>query len=243
MFNQVNEVGRTYFWRVFQLVDPWGRVKKQSRFCHLKQFFVSKTITTALCAALVVSSVLHAEEPNYSYITAGVGYSRLSDSPDAKYVSFSSSYEIADPFHLYCGGSISSLGEDDAFDDINVHATTRGGGAGAGVKFNIIDGYAVHIRGGYIVAERRIKLGNSDIELTESDNGLALEIGSRTVLTNEWQFEASVTYAEIRDIDSHSFLAAIERWVNDETTVRLGMSIDDDSNKSVELSFRYYFGN
>ena len=201
-----------------------------------------KNIVAAVFAGLAVSSMLHAEEPNYSYITAGVGYSSLSDSPDATSALFSSSYEVADPFHLYCSGSISSLSEDGAFEDLNVRATTRGGSTGAGFKFNLVEGYAIQIRGGFIFAERRIKLGNSDIELTETDSGLALEIGSRSVLSNNWQFEASVSYSEIGEIQSQSFLAALERWVSDESTVRLGVSIDDDSSKSVALSFRYYFG-
>ncbi len=183
-------------------------------------------------AAVFFSVTAMAEDISYNYVVGG--YQRIDlDNGfgldiDGDRFAIGGSFEVGESWFLFAGYGLSDFDFGVELDEIS-----------AGVGFHTAISPSTDF-----VAE--VGFASADISaagVSVDDNGYAASVGVRSMLSNEVELAAAVTYADIGDFGSDTSVGG-SAWYNLSEQFALGLTANaGDDVTSYGLGARLYFGN
>jgi hypothetical protein len=182
-----------------------------------------------VAAALLAGSAAAGEGPRYTY--GELGYSRVdfdNFSEDADLFNASGSLAVTDRVHLIAGYSNGSI------DGSGVNVDLESATIGAGVNFPLNEKIDLVADAAYAWAKVDANNFGSD-----SDDGYALNVGLRAMLTPQFELNGGGTYVDISDDNTAAYVGAVYNFT-DMFALSGNISVGDNAT-AYSAGLRLYF--
>jgi len=183
-----------------------------------------------VAAALLAGSAVAAEGPRYTY--GEIGYSRVdfdNFSDDADVFGLGGSLAVSDRVHLiasYSNGTIDTS-------NINIDLETAEVGAGINYPLNNTVDFVADAAYVWAKADANHGFGSQD------DDGYALSVGLRAMLTPQFELNGGGTYADVSDDNTALYVGAVYNFTN-MIAMTGNVSIGDNAT-AYGVGLRLYF--
>jgi hypothetical protein len=182
-----------------------------------------------VAAALLAGSAVAGEGPRYTY--GELGYSRVdfdNFSEDANLFNAAGSLAVTDRVHLIAGYSNGSI------DGSGVTVDLESATIGAGVNFPLNEKIDLVADAAYAWAKVDANKFGSN-----SDDGYALNVGLRAMLTPQFELNGGGTYVDIANDDTAAYVGAVYNFT-DMLALSGNISVGDNAT-AYSAGLRLYF--
>lgn len=182
-----------------------------------------------VAATLLAGSAAAAEGPRYTY--GEIGYSRIdfdNFSEDADVFNAAGSFAVTDRVHLIAGYSNGSV--DGSGFNVDLESAT----IGAGLNFPLNS--TVDLVADAAYAWAKVDTNNFG---SEDDDGYALNVGLRAMLTPRFELNGGGTYVDISDDDTALYVGAVFNFT-DMFALSGNISVGDNAT-AYGVGLRLYF--
>lgn len=201
----------------------------------------------AIAASIGFSTQAAASNFSYTYLEISAGAVRFNDEirlptnfgsevyKGIAGATLAGSYQFTDVFYVLLASSYLENSGDNT--ELSVSQSLLGLGSAFAV------GSDTDINFGIGVASAEAEACFTNFCVKDKETGLGLRAGVRHKLTDALEISTVVGHTRFSDVgDSTSINASIAWWFNNSSSVSLGIGVNDDSDTSMSVGYRYTFG-